>query len=42
MRKNNIKYSAPDIDVWEFWPQGLLCESQLEGIIPDDSEGIVF
>lgn len=44
MKIKTIKYSAPDIDSWLLGPEGLLCQSpaQLEGIIPDETEGIVF
>ena len=42
MNKIIIKYSAPEMCRWELGPEGLLCQSQLEEIVPDEGEGIVF
>ena len=42
MQKKAIKYVAPKIDGWELDLAQLLCESQIESIVTDDSEGIDF
>ena len=42
MQKQTIKYAAPEIDGWELNFARLLCDSQLEDIVSDDTEGIDF
>jgi len=42
MKKSTIKYVAPDIDSWKLGLDGILCQSQLEDITLDGSEGIDF
>lgn len=42
MKKSAKHYEAPAIDSWKLGLEGLLCQSQLEDLIMDDSEGIDF
>lgn len=42
MKKKTIMYAAPDIDGWELELARLLCDSQLEDIVEDSTEGIDF
>jgi hypothetical protein len=42
MKDETINYAAPAIDDLELGLLGLLCQSQLEDIVGDDSDGLVF
>lgn len=42
MRKKTNTYVAPDIDGWELELAGIMCQSQFEDIVSDDTDGIDF
>ena len=42
MKKKTINYASPDIEDLEIGVLDLLCQSQLEDVVGDDTEGIYF